>query len=98
MRLTKENFTQHSVKSEARATAHNPAFRSRQSYSRNSEQCLMTLLERLSVQIKIPDVELLCRLDKARLIRLLQHLLSVPHQPIVLQQPLVLFHLSLKFV
>ena len=66
--------------------------------SGNSEQRLMTLLERLSVQIKIPDVELLCRLDKARLIRLLQHFLSVPHKPIVLQQPLVLFHLSLKFV
>ena len=98
MRLTKENFTQHSVKSEARGPAHGTAFRSHQSYSGNSEQCLMMRLERLSVQIKIPDVELLCRLDKARLIRLLQHFLSVPHEPIVLQQPLVLFHLSLKFV
>lgn len=42
----------------------------------------------------LPDVQLLCGLHKTGLIRLLQHLLRVTHQPAVLQHALVLLHLQ----
>lgn len=41
-----------------------------------------------------PDVQLLCGLHKTGLIRLLQHLLRVTHEPAVLQHALVLLHLQ----
>lgn len=42
----------------------------------------------------LPDVQLLCGLHEAGLIRLLQHLLGVAHEPAVLQHALVLLHLQ----
>lgn len=33
---------------------------------------------------QVPEMELLRRLHKARLIRLLQHFLSIPHEPVIL--------------
>lgn len=97
MRLTKESLTQHLLKSEARSTAHNSIPKPSELQLKLGAVSNDAARETVSSK-QIPDVELLCRLDKARLVRLLQHFLSVPHEPIVLQQPLVLFHLSLKFV
>lgn len=42
----------------------------------------------------LPDVQQFGRLDKAGLIGLLQHLLSVSHKATVLQHALVLLHLG----
>lgn len=44
--------------------------------------------------VTLPHVQLLGRLHEARLVGLLQHLLSVAHQPAVLQHALVLLHLA----